>query len=322
MSLKSCVYATKAAVLVGLVVSTASAQISIPVVQIGSPGNAADASTGYGSVPYSYNIGATEVTNAQYASFLNAIARFDGNSLYHPNMAGPLGGIVRTGISGAYRYTPVNGRANHPVNFVSFWSATRFANWLHNGQPTGFQDVGTTETGAYTLTPSGITQNSVQRNSNWQWAVTSEDEWYKAAFFQPASAGGDRDNYWQFATSSNDFPVPSRANINDAIGNTTPVGAYAANHFGAFDLGGNVWEWNESQLRAPDSTRGWRGGSFRDIDLDLRASVRRHDVAFAVGGAVGFRVVQIPTPSSLIVMVAGGLIATRRHRSDGRNSQP
>ncbi len=44
-----------------------------------------------------------------------------------------------------------------PVNFVSFWDGLRFANWLHNGQPTGAQGNSTTEDGAYTLTAGGIT---------------------------------------------------------------------------------------------------------------------------------------------------------------------
>ena len=39
--------------------------------------------------------------------------------------------------------------ADRPVNYVSFWDAARFANWLHNGQPTGAQGAGTTEDGAY-----------------------------------------------------------------------------------------------------------------------------------------------------------------------------
>ena len=40
------------------------------------------------------------------------------------------------------------------MNYVSFYDALRFANWLHNGQPSGPQDSTTTEDGAYTF--SGI----------------------------------------------------------------------------------------------------------------------------------------------------------------------
>src|SRR5262245_61764617 len=193
MSAESFISVAAIAAVTGLAVSTASAQITIPTVPIGNPGNAADPATGglYGSVAYTYNIGQTEVTNAQYAAFLNAKAATDTYSLYNTEMAGSFGGIARSGSPGSYTYSTISGRADNPVNFVSFWDSTRFANWLHNGQGNG-----DTEIGAYTLTPGGISANTITRNANWQWAVTSEDEWYKAAYHQPASAGGDVDNYW------------------------------------------------------------------------------------------------------------------------------
>jgi len=40
---------------------------------------------------------------------------------------------------------------NKPVIFVSWFSAARYCNWLHNGKPSGIQDVSTTEDGAYAL---------------------------------------------------------------------------------------------------------------------------------------------------------------------------
>ena len=55
--------------------SIASAQITIPTVPIGIPGNAPDPTTGFGSVAYTYNIGTTEVTNSQDAEILNARAK-------------------------------------------------------------------------------------------------------------------------------------------------------------------------------------------------------------------------------------------------------
>jgi formylglycine-generating enzyme required for sulfatase activity len=54
-------------------------------VPVGNPGNAADTATNCvplepldcGSVPYDYAISRYEVTNAQYAEFLNAVAASD-----------------------------------------------------------------------------------------------------------------------------------------------------------------------------------------------------------------------------------------------------
>jgi len=226
------------AAVTGLGASIASAQITIPTVPVGNPGNAADPFTGnlYGSVAYSYNIGQSEVTNAQYAAFLNAKAATDTYALYSADMAGSFGGITRLGLAGLYTYVTVSGRENNPVNYVSFWDSTRFANWLHNGQGSG-----NTEAGAYTLTPGGISANTITRNAGWQWAVASENEWYKAAYHQPASAGGDVDNYWLYPTQSNTITTAQANYVDSGIGNTTPAGSFAANFYGAFDMGGNLW---------------------------------------------------------------------------------
>ncbi|MBW2422485.1 MAG: SUMF1/EgtB/PvdO family nonheme iron enzyme [Deltaproteobacteria bacterium] len=154
-------------------------------VTVGDPGNACDTQSQgcFGSVAYEYRISKYEVTNAQYAEFLNAVAATDTNALYDNNMDGGVGGITRSGSSGSYTYSAIAGREDMPVNYVSFWDATRFSNWLHNWQPTGVQDNTTTENGAYTLTPSGIANNTVTRNAGAEVFVTSQDEWYKAAYY-------------------------------------------------------------------------------------------------------------------------------------------
>jgi len=312
MFAKSLLSVAALAAVTGLAVSTASASITIPTVAIGNPGNAAD-STGYGSVAYTYNIGQTEVTNAQYAAFLNAKAASDPFNLYNENMAGSFGGITRSGSAGSYTYATVSGRANNPVNYVSFWDATRFANWLHNGQGSG-----DTETGAYTLTSGGIRANTLTRNAGWQWAVTSENEWYKAAYHQPASAGGDSDNYWLYPTQSNTIAT-AQANylsFSSGINNTTPVGSYAANFYGTFDMGGNVVEWNEAIIVG--SFRGLRGGSFNNDVNTLRADLRGNGRPAGEVGNVGFRVSQVPGPGSVALLAIGGLGALRRRRGVGR----
>jgi formylglycine-generating enzyme required for sulfatase activity len=281
-----------------------SGVVQAAFVTVGNPGNPADTeimndgTTGYGSVGYTYQISTTEVSNAEYTAFLNAVAVTDDNSLYNVNMAGTLGGITQSGLSGSFTYATVAGRENNPVVFVSFYDALRYANWLHNGQPSGLQDSSTTEDGAYTITADGITDNSITRNAGAQFFLTSEDEWYKAAYYDPATA-----SYFDYATSSNTVPTAeappggsNSANYDSFVGNTTAVHAYtnSVSPYGTFDQSGNVFEWNESIIAG--RFRGFRGGAWGSGALGLPASAR------GVGDPasefdVGFRVARLASPS-------------------------
>ncbi len=303
------VTASALAAFAGLSASVASASITIPTVPIGNPGNAADASTGFGSVAYTYNIGTTEVTNAQYTAFLNAVGATDPNTLYNTNMAGATGGIIRSGADGSYTYAAANGRANYPVNFVSFQDSVRFTNWLHNGQPTGPQSNSTTETGAYAI--SNVPSIPTTRNANWQWAITDENEWYKAAYHHPASLGGDADDYWLYPTSSNTITT-TQANYNNVIGGLTPVGSYAANFYGVYGMAGNIFERTDTVFF---NGRRIMGGSSGTSEGFLQSVSQISGGAATENAGTGFRVVQVPAPSAMGLVAIGGLLVARRHRS-------
>src|SRR5204862_6561203 len=91
---------------------------------------------------------------------------------------------------------------NKPVNYVSWYDSVRFANWLNNGQ-----GPGDTENGAYTLqgnSPTPTNGLSVTRNLTARIWLPSENEWYKAAYFEPGASG---DSYWQYATRSDVLPT-------------------------------------------------------------------------------------------------------------------
>jgi sulfatase modifying factor 1 len=309
----------------------AQANITIPTVPVGDAGNAADA-TSYGSVGYDYNIGKYEVTAGQYTAFLNAVAATDTYALYNASMSDTSSGsgITRGGSSGSYTYSVASAFVNRPVNYVSWGDSARFANWLHNGQPTGPQNASTTEDGAYHLNGATTDQalNAITRKAGWTWAITSEDEWYKAAYYKGGSTSA---GYWGFPTSSDTAPGRDMA---DASGNnanyygtpypidspyyTTVAGEFqnSDSPYGTFDQGGNVWEWNEALLYG--AYRGLRGGSCSYFDRYLQES-NRYIFSPTFGDYdIGFRVSEVvPEPSSIIAL-AGGLISLLGIRRGGR----
>jgi formylglycine-generating enzyme required for sulfatase activity len=278
---------------------------SLELVTVGDPGNAAD-TNGFGAVAYLFQIGKYEVTTAQYVEFLNAKAKADPDgNLWNNDMdksrsgEGPRCEIRRSGEKGSYRHTVAPEFANRPVNFVSFWDAGRFCNWLHNGQGDG-----DTEDGAYTLKGyRGRDGRKVQRNPGARWFIPSEDEWYKAAYYDPHKPGGP--GYWDYPTRSDaqpnrDFAGTNAANYYaggflDPAHPFTEAGAFSRSSgpYGTFDQAGNVFEWTDSTPTGlvPPFLRCFWGGSADSADggRNIRApNLHLHsnsDAAF-----VGFRV--------------------------------
>jgi formylglycine-generating enzyme required for sulfatase activity len=233
-------------------------------------------------------------------------------------------GLTRGGsgtVGNPYTYSVATDFANRPVNYTSFWDSCRFANWLSNGQPMGAQNANTTERGTYTLDGyNGYDGRTIQRSANAKWAVTSEDEWYKAAYYKGGSTNA---GYWDYPISSNSID-PSKANYVYSAGFTTNVGSYSyPSPYGTFDQGGNVWEWTEA-IVAPQETyiyRGLRGGAYYDYSPSLLASFRFLYTPPSEDSSFGFRVSEVPEPATILLLVLGTIaLQTRQPLMKGRRA--
>jgi formylglycine-generating enzyme required for sulfatase activity len=296
--------------IVAALITSASATVTMDWVTIGDINNAADTAVGFGSFNYGavdhvYRIGKYEVTNAQYGEFLNAKGQSNANGIYNDAMSSY--GITQSGVSGNFSYTVTTALANHPVVYVAWFDAARFANWMMNGQGNASM-----ETGAYTL--NNATSGIITANIGAQVYIPSENEWYKAAYYSAANT-----SYSLYPNGQNTITTAD-ANYNGSVGSTTNVGTYSSDpsSYGTNDQGGNVWEWNDAVIDGyARGLRGgaWYAGSLFYGGLDLHSLDRSINDPTSERFNLGFRVASVPEPTSLLLtMLAGGVMLARRKR--------
>ena len=280
-----------------------------------NPFNNADILTGLGRVDYQFRIGKNEITNDIYTIFLNSVAALsDRNGLYNASMSdNVVGGILRSGTEGNYVYSVKENMNSRPVVFVSFFDVLRFCNWLHNGAPANVeQNNFTTETGAYTLSPSADGSFNVTRNNNAYYWLPYDNEWYKVAYYRPSSFA-----YTSYATGDSITQTTNFANYSNSAdwnsqdGNVTSVASNGGpSAYGTYDQTGNVNEFVDNVFVANsgvvlnDTTAGsivYRGGSFSDGNIEALNKNYR-SVPTGINSSfenVGFRISTIDNPLNL-----------------------
>jgi hypothetical protein len=335
---------------------SASAVVSLDLVPVGNAGNLNDPLTNRGAVNTAYAISKNEITLNQYCEFLNAVAKNGGINLWHAGMQSNANtaGIARSGSEGSYVYTVIGDDDQRPVAYINnFFAAARFANWMHNGQPTSGPNVSaSTESGAYRL--FGTVSGFVYHEPDAKFWVPTDSEWYKAAYYQPAAAGGDADGYWLYPMQTNSVPYsdqpgaattpdPTRAGNfykDDGLPNEyddgyaltgstaspsgnalTTVGAYtsADSFYGTFDQGGSLYEWTVQ----PNSTYALRGGGWGDDELALRATtITPQSLVQSKFDQLGFRLAAAEVPEPAMLGPSAVALLTIAVRRRGRQRLP
>ncbi|WP_294139327.1 SUMF1/EgtB/PvdO family nonheme iron enzyme [uncultured Sanguibacteroides sp.] len=212
-----------------------------------------------------------EITNAQYAAFLNAVGvGYESGSGYYETATGGRQLLIREHQWGLKydndSWKPQAGYENYPVVNVTWYGADEFARWIGGSLPTEAQweyacRAGTTTTYSY-----------------WDHSGTGVDE----------TLG----NYAWYDSNSRNA--------------THEVGAKAANPWGLYDMHGNVYEWcsdwydyryynnsPDTDPTGPDtgSERVLRGGGWYDLARRCRSAFRYFRNPGDCSYTFGFRVV-------------------------------
>ena len=273
----------------------------IDFVTIGNPGNADDTSGSpnpVGKVDSTYRIGQFEISEDM---------------------------IDKANAQSSLNITHDNRGANKPATSISWFEAAQFVNWLNtnSGSTEAYKFNGSTFE-LWQPGDAGYNPDNLFRNSQAEYFLPSVDEWYKAAYYDPA--GG---LYYDYPTGSNTAPtaiasgtavdtaVHSQSFTNDPA-DITQAGGLSP--YGTMGQGGNVWEWEETEFdlvnnnSSPSSGRGYRGGPWVNSSNSLLSSVRPFTNPTNESSSRGFRVASIPEPSAaLLGALAGvGLLIRRR----------
>jgi len=204
-----------------------------------------------GAVGYRYEVGELETTVRQYVAFLNTVDPLGRNrrDLYTSTMSPtkwPKYGSIRRlsgsqAAPGRYYEVAYPQWADKPIGFANFLRAASFVNSLTNGKVLsrttstahGFHLTTyqvrlsrNTQDGMYDLALAQGTK-AVKRTRSTGFVVPSQNEWIKAAYFDPAGRGSF--SYWKFPTGPSKAPHASQLNSNGDIANagTQPLSTYS-----------------------------------------------------------------------------------------------
>ena len=175
----------------------------------------------------------TEVTNAEFAAFVQAtayqtVAERPVDRVKHPDLPPPL---QQAGAVVFVMPNEVQGRGD----IAQWWRYIAGANWRHPGGP----DTSIEGRAAYPVV--AVTLQDAQAYARWKGrALPSEAQWEWAARAarpepSPTHEPPGAANTWQGI-----FPVLNSGD--DGFVGLAPVGCYAPNALGLHDMIGNVWE--------------------------------------------------------------------------------
>lgn len=167
---------------------------------------------------------------------------------------------------------------DHPAASVSWDDATAFCKWLTEKERAegriGPQDRYRLPTDAEWSHAVGISEFEDAQASPAVKDGLLEGVYPWGAVFPPPTAVG---NYADISAKEKGTADEVIEGYTDGFAITAPVGSFAPNKHGLYDMGGNVCEWCEDWFDDKQETRVLRGGSWYDMAaLFIRSSSRFH----------------------------------------------
>jgi len=224
-----------------------------------------------------------EITNAQYAAFLNAKG-IGSNGVYAAG-AYPTQALIYPNSDWGLTYyssqwVPVTGCEYAPVTEVTWYGSKEFATYVGGTLPTEAQWEYACRAGTITSFNTGNFLTNLQANYNWGYTY----------------------NNWGYTYNNGTDTVKTYP------GKPQTVGTYAPNAYGLYDMHGNVWEWcadwygaysisDQTNPTGPaiGSDRVLRGGGWYGYGAqDCRSAARSYCTPDSFTSGFGFRVVFLP----------------------------
>ena len=253
----------------------------------------------------SYYMDTCEVTNAQYAAALNwaygqgglitvtsgVVYKYNSGTTYpycDTTTSSPSNSQITWNGS---TFGVVAGKENHPMELVSWYGSVAYANWRSamEGRPLCYDLSSWTcnfATTGYRL-PTEAEWEKASRGGvaghRFPWSDTDTIQHARANYYSYWH-GGYRP-YYSYDTNLTQGYHPTFSTGEWPY--TSPVGYFAPNGYGLYDMAGNVWEWcndwYSSYSSSPTSNptgpgsgsyRVWRGGDWTSSAIDCRVGTR------------------------------------------------